>query len=136
MANKGEIMGFIENLFIFIGRVCISVPYLWASYALIKNWNESKKFLIEKKIPKAEIVLPVSILLKTLGALLILIGWQAHFGALLLLAVTVPATLKFHPFWNFQGDNFIIELTYFMKHVVVVGGLILLLAIGAGSFSA
>jgi putative oxidoreductase len=134
--EKGVFMEFLKDLFIFAGRICISASFLWASYEMIKNWSETKAIMTEKNVPRLEIALPSYLALKVIGALLVFLGWQAHLGALMLLVATIPAALHLHPFWKLHGKEKIIEQTIFMRDVSIIGGLLLLLASGSGSFSA
>jgi putative oxidoreductase len=129
-------MELIQSLFIFLGRICISVPFLWAAYNMFRNWNETKSYLENKNIPQVNLVLPIYLGLKVIGAILVLLGWQAHLGALLLLIATVASAIKLHPFWTFHGKERVVEETVFMRDVIIIGGLTLLLAVGSGSFSA
>ena len=63
-----------------------------------------------------------------------LLGWHAHIGALLLLIVAISACLKMHDFWRMQGEERNMEKFLFMKEVAVIGGLFMILALGAGHF--
>jgi putative oxidoreductase len=60
----------------------------------------------------------------------LILGYFARFGAFLLLVFLIPTTLIFHS--NF-GDQ--IQMIMFMKNVSMFGGLLVLLAVGAGRFS-
>jgi putative oxidoreductase len=88
-----------------------------------------------KGIPQLNIVMPVCIALKVIGGLLVLSGWYPHFGALLLLIVAIPSLVKLHSFWHLQGAEKALQKAIFVKEVAVIGGLLLLLAIGAGHFA-
>lgn len=129
-------MEFLRDLFILLGRIFISGMFLWSAYEKIKNWHSTVSFMKSKGIPQVSIVMPVAVALKIIGALLVLVGWHAHIGALLLLIVTIPFAYYVHPFWKAQGNDHMVERAFFMKELGIIGGLLLLLAIGAGHFAA
>ena len=129
-------MEFFRDLFMLLGRILISGVFLWGAYERITNWKGTMARMKAKGVPQLEVVLPVATGLRILGALLVLFGWHAHIGALLLLIVAIPSALKLHQFWAAEGRDYEIERALFMKEVAIIGGLLLLLALGGGNFSA
>lgn len=125
-------MEFFKDFFLLLGRVLISGVFLLNAYEKIRNWNATVAYMKAKHVPQVSIVLPVAVALKVIGGLSIFFGWHAHVGALLLLIVSIPFTLWMHNFWKAQGNERLIERSLFMKEVAVIGGLLLILALGAG----
>jgi putative oxidoreductase len=64
------------------------------------------------------------------GSVLLLAGFHARITAAILAAFTIAAALAFHS--NFADQN---EMIHFMKNVALAGGLMQVVAFGAGSFS-
>jgi putative oxidoreductase len=61
---------------------------------------------------------------------MVIFGFKARIGAILLLAFLIPATLVFHnPIGN-PG-----ELNSFLRNLSLTGGLLMVLAYGAGAIS-
>lgn len=127
-------MEFLMDLFSLIGRVLISVVFLWGAYEKIKHWHQSMSHIKNKGIPQAQIVLPVMVGLKIIGGLSVLLGWHAHIGALILALVTIGAVIKLHDFWTMQGPQREMEQMIFMKDVAIIGGLFMIMALGSGHF--
>ncbi len=127
-------MELLRDLFSLLGRVLISGVFLWGAYEKMTHWNQSLSYIKSKGIQYGHIILPAMIGLKIIGALSVLAGWHAHIGALLLAVVTVFALLKFHPFWEKQGNERGMEQMIFMKEVAILGGILMILALGAGHF--
>lgn len=127
-------MEFLMDLFSLIGRVLISCMFLWASYEKIKHWNKTVNYYKTKHIPYLSIVLPVGMGMKIAGGLSVLFGWHAHIGALLLLIVSIASVVKMHQFWKVQGPEKEMEQMLFAKDVAIIGGLFMILALGAGHF--
>lgn len=77
--------------------------------------------------------LTLGILLKFLGGLFLLFGWQVKLGSCLLLLFLIPVTLIFHDFWNQTGQSKIMQTVMFWKNIGLAGGLFLLLSQNEGS---
>ncbi len=127
-------MSFIENLLVLIGRICISGLFFWSAAERLTNWSATIAYMKSKKVPQVSIILPISIVIQILGALLVLLGYNVRFGALLLIILIVLSVLRFHKFWEIQGHERAIEKAFFMKDLAIVGGLLILLALGGGHF--
>lgn len=127
-------MEFLQNLFLLLGRVLIGGMFLWGAYEKLRHWQAAMDRMKAKHIPQPGIVMPVAMALKIIGGLLVVFGWHAHIGALLLLIVAIPFLFWSHPFWKMHGNERMVDGKLFMKEVAVIGGLFLLLAMGAGHF--
>ena len=71
-----------------------------------------------------------TIALELLGGIAIILGWQTRIIALALAAFTLVAALIFH---NNLGDQ--MQQIMFMKNLAITGGLLFLVAFGAGRLS-
>lgn len=127
-------MEIIRDIFSLLGRVCISVMFLWACYEKIKHWGATAAYMKSKGVPQLNIVLPGSVAIKIIGGLMILLGWHSHLGALLLLVVTIASAVFLHPFWKAHSSDRVLEKALFMKELAIIGGLFLILALGSGHF--
>ncbi len=127
-------MEFLQDFFSLVGRVLISGMFLWAAYEKITNWSRTTSYMKSKNVPYLNIVLPVGVGLKIVGGVMVLFGWHAHVGALLLLVVSIASLIKMHDWWKKQGTERDIERMLFLKDVAIIGGLFMVLAMGAGHF--
>lgn len=75
------------------------------------------------------------LLMMGIGAFLVVIGYFARIGALLLLIVWIPFTFIVYSFWNDPPDLQREQVLFFMRNLAVIGGLLLLLANGSGEYS-
>lgn len=126
-------MAVFDNLLILVARIFIGALFLWAGAAKVVHWKGSTEYMQFKKMPTS--LLPAAILMQIIGGLSVLLGFEARIGALLLIVFVIPAAIKMHDFWNLQGPDRTTQKTMFMKDVAVLGGLLLLLVTGAGSFA-
>jgi putative oxidoreductase len=126
-------MAALDNLLILVARIFIGSLFLWAGATKVVHWKGSAEYMHLKKMPTS--LLPAAILMQIIGGLSVLLGFEARVGALLLIVFVIPAAIKMHDFWNLQGDERTTQKTMFMKDIAVLGGLLLLLITGAGSFA-
>ena len=90
----------------------------------------------ELGVPLARLAVPLSGVLAILGALSVLVGYQARLGALALICFLVPVTLMMHAFWRVTDPVQVhFQQAMFMKNVSMLGGALLLLYFGAGPLS-
>lgn len=125
-------MSTLENLFMLLGRLAVCSFFLWTALEKIKNWHKAAEYLKHKHVPYANYVLPVSVILQVVGGLSLLLGFYTRLGAVLLLIYLVAHTYKIHDFWHMQGEERTNQLQLFMKDVAIIGGLLVLLAMGGG----
>ncbi len=127
-------MEFFKDIFLLLGRICIGGMFLWSAYEKVKHWNATLSYMKEKKIPQLNMVLPAYLAIQIIGGLSIFLGWYTQLGTLLLLIGVIPAAIKLHAFWEYSGEESEMERLIFMKETAVIGGLLLLLAVGGGHF--
>ncbi|MCS7271144.1 MAG: DoxX family protein, partial [Gemmataceae bacterium] len=53
----------------------------------------------------------------------------------LLIVFLIPATVIFHNFWAFEGQEQQMQMIMFLKNLAILGGLLLVVGFGAGAYS-
>ena len=66
---------------------------------------------------------------------MVLIGLKARWGALVLIVFTAATIILVHHFWDMSGEAFNSNLTEALKNLSIMGGLLLVVAVGAGPSS-
>ena len=117
------------------GRIFITAIFLISGYHKITGFSAVSGMMAKAGMPMADFLLVGAIVCEIGGALMVLLGWNACLGALLLIAFTVPATLMFHNFWAVEAAQYQNQFNHFMKNVAIVGGLLYVMAAGPGPFS-
>jgi len=70
------------------------------------------------------------------GGLSLLLGYRARLGAWLLVVFLVPVTLMMHAFWAVSDPAlFSIQLTLFVRNLLMLGAALFITHAGAGSLS-
>ncbi|PHQ67869.1 MAG: DoxX family protein [Sneathiella sp.] len=110
------------------GRILLAILFLPAGISKIGGYAGMQGYMESVGVPG--IMLPLVIILEIGGGLALLVGWQTRIAAFLLAGFCLIAALLFH----FQPDDQI-QMILFTKNIAVAGGLLLLVATGAGRLS-
>ena len=111
-----------------VGRLLIAIIFIVAGAGKLTAIGGTQQYMEAYGIPSA-LVYP-TIALELLGGIAIILGWQTRIIALALAAFTLVAALIFH---NNLGDQ--MQQLMFMKNLAITGGLLFLVAFGAGRLS-
>ena len=117
------------------GRVLLTLIFLVAAGGKLLDFNGTAQHLASKGVPLPQILLAIALALEIGGALLLLAGFHARLGALMLIVFLIPTTLVMHNFWALEGNPRIAEMLQFLKNMAILGGLLLIGAYGAGPLS-
>ncbi|MFZ1934374.1 MAG: DoxX family protein [Thermoguttaceae bacterium] len=139
-------MSSLQNLVVLLARLVLSPLFIFGGVNHLRNWNGTIKFMTSKGMGMESVFgssspMVVQILLAgataflLLGGLSLLLGLRARWGAVLLIVFLVPAALIFHDFWNYDGQIRQLQMANFMKNITLAGGLLMVLACGAGGWS-
>ena len=126
----GEFMEWLKSLGGLIGRILLVLIFLNSGINKIENFEGTAKYMAQYGMPYTSFFLFGAAIFELAGSILAILGYYTRFGALLLLLFLIPTTIIFHT--NFEDPTQIIHL---MKNVSMFGGLLVLLAMGAGRFS-
>lgn len=83
-------------------------------------------------VPLIGVTLPLTIGLHLVGSICLILGLFTAKAALALAVFTVVATLWVHDFWRLAGTERLARSRIALAHLAVVGGLLLLAAVGPG----
>jgi putative oxidoreductase len=123
-----------------LGRILLCAIFLAAAANDIMKFEDitgvvKAKLPIPAEHPEyAQYALIGAIAFSILGGLLVITGFWARFGALLLFLFLVPATIFFHDFWNLTDpEKKQQQMSDFLKNVAMMGAMLFILANGAGA---
>lgn len=109
-----------------LGRTLLVLIYFIGGFALLSG-DVPTGYAASKGIPAFAVW--VGFTIKLFGGLAVIIGFQTRIAALLLVLFTVGTAFIFHPFWV-EG-----EWNTFWKEVSMIGGLLVVAAVGPGALS-
>ena len=126
-------MEWLKSFGILIGRILLVLIFLRSGIGKIEDFNGTAQYMASHGIaPYTNFFLVGAIFCELVGSLTVILGYFARFGAIVLLLFLIPTTLIFHDVFTNPNQDIWIQ---FMKNVGIFGGLLVLLAVGAGRFS-
>ncbi len=126
----------MKDLADLIGRFFLSLIFFFEAYDSIAFFRQTKNTMTAYGLTwNQDLLLYSTIVILVLGATLVLIGYYANLGSILLLAYWIPITFIVFSFWNDPVEVRRIQSIMFMKNVAIIGGLLILMVNGAGKFS-
>lgn len=120
----------MKTIMPFLARILIVLIFCVSFYNKINDFEGAANKLGSAGIENAKIFLSIGLLFIGLGSLLVILGWKARLGAFLLLLFLVPTTILFHTDFAEAGQT-----TQLLKNLGIMGGLLSIIANGAGKIS-
>ena len=126
----------MDDIVELIGCILISFVFIYEVLDALVLFCKTKSTMPDYGIIwQQDLMLKVLIFMLILGGILVLIGYYASFGATLLLLYWLPFTLIVYSFWDDPAEYKRVHALYFMRNLALCGGLLLLIANGAGKYS-
>jgi putative oxidoreductase len=117
-----------NNLMALIGRIFIAGIFFMAGLNKISSYENTVGFMNSAGVPGE--LLPIVIALEILGGVAVIVGWKIRIFAFLLAGFCLLSAILFHADFSNQ-----IQMGLFMKNIAIVGGFLVLIANGGGSYS-
>ena len=114
----------------FVGRLLIGLPFAMSGLSKLGAYGATTAMIGAVGLPLPPLAFAVAVAAELGGGLLLIAGYQTRFVALALAIFSVATALSFHG--NFADQN---QMIHFLKNVMMAGGLLQLVAFGAGALS-
>lgn len=124
-----------QDLLALVGRIALAALFVWSGFGKIGDFASTAAYIASKGLPFPEVLTAITIFVEFALGLAIVVGFKARVSALLIALWLIPTTLLFHNFWAMPPDKVMMQTISFMKNVAVFGGMLLLMAFGAGRYS-
>ncbi|BBN56150.1 LysR family transcriptional regulator [Pseudomonas chlororaphis subsp. aurantiaca] len=113
-----------------IGRVLLSAIFILSGFSKIAAPAAIVGYIQSVGLPFPQLALGIAIAVELGGGLLLIAGYRTRLVALGLAVFSVATALAFH---NNLGDQN--QFIHFFKNIAMAGGLLQVVAFGAGRFS-
>ncbi len=131
---------FWERTGTVLGRFLLALIFVASgfgkAFAFQRTVDQVKDTMVQAGIPEGAVpgLLVLTIAFEIVGGLLIMAGFHARWGAVLVIGFLLIVTPIFHRFWDYKPDDlqYQDQLNNFMKNVSILGTMLLLLARGGG----
>lgn len=126
----------LQNLFALLGRVLLA--YLFIPAGLDKlgaGFAGTVGYIASVGLPLPQVAAVLAVVAEVGAGLLLLVGFQARWAALLLSLFTLATAVFFHNYWAVPADEVMMQTLNFNKNLGIAGGLLAFAAFGAGGLS-
>ncbi len=103
-----------------IARVLLCLVFLNAVLGKLMGFGAVASVIAAKGLPLGPLLLVAAMALMAVGSALVISGWKARLGVILLLVFLVPTTLIFH---GYVADS--TQRIQLLKNLAIIGGLLL-----------
>lgn len=117
------------------GRCCLAAVFVYSGITKLAFSSAGLREFAALGLPLPALLLAAAIIVQIGAGLGLMAGWYSRTCALVLAAFTALATLIGHPFWVFEGSEFHRQLTTALEHLAMIGGLVVIAAVGPGPIS-
>lgn len=126
----------LQNLFALLGRVLLA--YLFIPAGLDKlgaGFAGTVGYIASVGLPLPQVAAVLAVVAEVGAGLLLLVGFQTRWAALLLSLFTLATAVFFHNYWAVPADEVMMQTLNFNKNLGIAGGLLAFAAFGAGGLS-
>jgi len=122
------------NFIFLVGRILFASVFLVRAVA---HFSESAMcHAVDAGLPLPALLVPFGGILLLVGGLSVLFGYQARYGAWVLVIFLVPATFAMHKFWQVNDwYSNTMEQLCFWKNLALLGAALMLTHFGSGPHS-
>lgn len=125
-------MKFLCSSMMFLGRICIAAIFILAGIGKFMDFDGTATYMASKGMTMIPLFLFGAATIEILGGLSLVLGYKTRLGAAILLLFLIPTTYIFHDFWNLEGAERTSQQIEFLKNLAIFGGLLYVIAVGAG----
>jgi putative oxidoreductase len=112
------------------GRLLMAAIFLMSGLGKIANPQMTQGYIEAAGLPFPQLAYVIAIAIELGGGALLVVGFQTRIVGIVLAVFTVAAALSFHH--DFADQN---QMVHFLKNIALAGGLLQVVAFGAGRFS-
>jgi putative oxidoreductase len=133
---EGRGVSLSEYISPLVGRLVLAWYFAGQAWLFGHRWDASIADLAARHVPVPALVLVLALTVMVLGALALVLGYQARHGAVLLFAFVLIASVALHDFWIMpEGAPRDAEFAIFARNMAIAGGLLMIVGLGPGRFA-
>ena len=125
----------LQNSLALASRILFVSLFLPEGIGKISGFGGIVDYIASAGLPFPAMGAVIAITVEVGGSLLLLAGLQTRWAAASMAIFTFAAAVFFHKFWAVPVEDSMVEHIMFFKDLSIAGGLLLLVAFGAGQWS-
>jgi putative oxidoreductase len=118
----------LASTLLLLARLLFGGAFVFFGLRNFRNFQKLRPAMATKGLPLPDVTLGLGLATQTLGGLLILLGMAVPLGAAAIIVFLVLATVLYHPFWAFAGDERAPHVSAFGINTALCGGALVLIA--------
>lgn len=124
-----------QNLLALVSRMLIALIFLLSGLHKISDFAGATTYIEYAGLPMPTLGAIIAIVIEVGGAISLILGFHTRSMAAIMALFTVIAAVCFHDFWTMTGAAVTVNQIMFLKNISIAGGLLMLVAFGAGNLS-
>jgi putative oxidoreductase len=124
-----------RDIVALVGRVLLGFMFVMSGFGKLTGFAGASGYIASKGLPLPDLLAAGAVLVELGGGLALILGWKARWAALALAIFSVLAGILIHNFWAAAPDQAMNQQIHFMKNLTIAGGMLMVVAFGAGRFS-
>ncbi len=123
----------LKNPLALLARILLALIFVVSGFGKLADISGTAGYIASSGLPLASALAVAAGLLELLAGIALIVGWQARWAALALAIFTLVASVLFHAFWAMPEAQQYMQQLMFLKNIAITGGLLMIVAFGAGS---
>lgn len=125
----------LQGFPLLVARILLALMFVLAGVSKLTGLEGTAGYIASVGLPAPMVLAVAAGVLELAAGVMLVVGWQTRGAALALALFTVVASVLFHNFWAMPADKAFMQQLMFLKNLAVTGGLLFVVAFGAGSLS-
>ena len=117
------------------GRILLALIFVQSGFGKITGFEGTVGYIASQGLPLPQLAAIGALTIELVGGTLLILGWQARWAATAIFLFLIPTTLIFHNYWAAEAAQQGMQQINFMKNLAIMGGMLYVMAFGAGPLS-
>ena len=122
----------MNSILKLIARVFFAVLFILSGVSKLLDPNPVEHYMALKGLSYVQPLLYIAAIVEIVGGLFLLLGFIPRITALVLFGYLAIVTCTMHSFWTVAEPEYTTQMVEFLKNLGIMGGLLYVMATGAG----
>lgn len=118
-----------------LGRILLALIFVRGGLSKLSSVAATTAYMGSHGIPNPDLLVWGAIALELVGGLMLMAGLMTRVLGFLFFLYTLVLALIFHRYWTMTGEAARTQGSSFFEHLAIMGGMLYVMAYGAGPFS-
>ena len=121
---------------LLIGRILFVIPFLMFGFSHFADMGNMAEYAASKGVPMTTAATIITGVILVVAGLMVLLGYKAKIGGILLVVFLIPTAFIMHDFWAVADDmQAQTEMVHFLKNISMAGAALFIYYFGSGPLS-